>query len=196
MKRLLLLSVLLAAGGVALAQDHDDDDDGPGERREVEVIKMKGPGGGPGGDGPGRRGRPDMEDDDEGGEGGGRRPMKGGMRRMMMMKEHGGGMGGRDMDPAMKEKFEKMHAAQEKLRALKGKFREKGADKAALKKEAKAAVGELFDAKLAMEQAMVDKMAEHLAEKKAKLAKRKDARDKLVNEKVEQLSGDAPGWDD
>lgn len=188
--------MLLAAGGVALAQEHDDDD-GPGERREVEVIKMKGPGGGPGG-GPGRRGRPEM-DDEEGGDDEGGRPMHGGMRRMMMMKEHhgmGGGHGGKDMDPAMKEKMEKMHAAQEKLREIKGKMREKGADKAALKKEAKAAVGELFDAKLAMEQAMVDKMSEHLAEKKAKLAKRKEAREKLVQEKVDQLSGDAPGWDD
>jgi hypothetical protein len=193
MKRILLLSALLTLGSAA-AWAQDKDDDGPGEKREVEVIKA-GPGHG--------HAHQDMDDDDEDGPGerggGPKGGPGGGMRRMMIMKEHmgGGGVMGFEPDPAMKEKHEKVRAAERKLHELRRKLHDaKGAEKDALKKDAKAAVGELFDAKLAMEQGMLDKMSEHLAEKKAKLAKRKEAREKLVQEKTDQLTGDAAGWDD
>lgn len=182
--RHLLLPLALLCLALPVRADEHDHDDGP-EEREVEVrVRKGGPGGGPG---------MDMDDDGPMGRRGG------GMRRMFMSKEHHGvgrGMKG-EPDPAMKEKHEKLRAAQEKVRGLKKKLRDaKESEKAALKKDVKAAVGELFDAKLAMEQAMVDKMAEHLKEKKDRLAKRKEAREKLVQEKADELTGDAPSWDD
>lgn len=121
-----------------------------------------------------------------------------GMGRMMMpMGRRGGRQGGHEMDPAMKEKRETLRAAEEKVRGLAKSLRKaKEPEKAALKTQARAALGELFDARLAMEQAMTDKMAEHLAEKKAKLAKKKAAKERLINERLEKLSGDAPDWDD
>lgn len=187
MKRFLLPLALLCLALPVRADDHDDEDKhvvveergdgghGPRERR----YRVKGAEGGGG----------DMDDGGPMGRRGG------GMRGMFMSKEHHGGK--REMDPAMKAKREKLQAASEKVRELKRKLRDaKDSEKAALKKDAKAAVGELFDAKLAMEQAMIDKMAENLSEKKAKLAKRKEAREKLVQEKTDQLTGDAPSWDD
>lgn len=189
MKRAILLCAALS---LSVAVHAEDEEPGPGETREVEVIR--GPrghgGGGPAGE---MGGDEDLERGPMGERGGAR-----GMRRMMMPKEHmrGGGFG-REMDPAMKERMEKLRAAEESLREVKIKLRSaKDSEKAALKKEARAALGEVFDAKLAVEQAMVDKMAEHLAEKKAKLAKRKAAREKLIDEKLDQLSGDSPSWDD
>ena len=184
MKPLLILSALLCLAVVPVRADDHDDDDGPGEAREVEVIR--GPRGGGGGDGPGRR----MRDDDDDG------PRGGGMGGKHGRGGHKGGFG-REMDPAMKERMEKMRAAQDKVRELTQKLRKaKDSEKAALKKDARVALGELFDARLAMEQSMVDKMSEHLAEKKEKLAKKKAAKDKLVDEKLDKLTGDAPSWDD
>lgn len=181
MRHLLLPLALLCLALPVRADHHDGDDDGP-EEREVEVRVRKGGGGG---------GGPGMDDDGPMGRHGS------GMRRMFMSKEHHG-MGGKgEPDPAMKARHEKLRGAQEKLRELKRKLHDaKESEKAALKKDVKSAVGELFDAKLAMEEAMVDKMAEHLKQKKDKLAKRKEARDKLVQERADQLTGDAPSWDD
>ena len=181
MKRSLLLLALLCLAFPVRADDHDDD--GP-EDQEVEVRVKKG------GGGPGRGGRGREKDDDG--------PMGrrgGGMRRIFMSNEHHAQ--GVPDDPALKEAREKLKTANEKVRALRPKLRDaKESEKAALRKEAKAAVGELFDAKLAMEQAMLDRMSKHLSQKKDKLAKRKEAREKLVQEKTDQLTGDAPSWDD
>jgi len=65
------------------------------------------------------------------------------------------------------------------------------------KAEAKKAVAELFDAKLALDTAMVSKMEKHLAEAKEKLAKRKAARERLIDEKAARVVGDGDdAWDD
>ncbi len=186
-RKVFMLSLLCAFAALPVrADDHEDEDE---DEVRVEVIK------GRSGGGPGKWVQKDEDDDGEGRGGRGPRggPM-GGMKRMMITKER---MSGREIDPAMKERHEKMRAAKIKVHEVAQKLRKaKDAEKPALKKEAKAAVGELFDARQAMEQSMLDKMSEHLAEKKAKLEKRKAAREKLVDEKVEQLSGDAPSWDD
>lgn len=185
MKRTLLLLSLLCLAFPVRAQGHDEDDDGP-EEREVEVrVKKGGPGGGP------MRGGPQGGDED--GPFGRNRGRA--MRRIFMSNEHNAH--GVSDDPALKEAREKHKAAQEKIHALRPKIRDaKEADKPALRKDAKAAVGELFDAKLAMEGAMLERMSKHLAQKKDKLAKRKEAREKLVQERADQLMGDAPSWDD
>lgn len=180
---LLLLSLLCLAFPVR-ADDHDDEDV---EEREVEVrVKRSGPRGGHG------QGGPQSVGDESGPFGRGRGRA---MKRIFMSPEHNAH--GVPDDPALKEAREKLRAAQEKLSALRPKIRDaKDADKPALRKDAKAAVGELFDAKLAMESAMLERMGKHLAQKKEKLAKRKEAREKLVQEKTDQILGDAPSWDD
>lgn len=187
MRKIAWLALLLAVAALPVrAQGQDDEDDGF-EEREVEVrVKKGGPRGGPG------RGGPQGPGDEDGPFARGRgRAMK---RIFMPAEHHAHGM---PDDPALKEAREKYKAAQEKLSALRPKIRDaKDADKPALRKDAKAAVGELFDAKLAMESAMLERMGKHLAQKKEKLAKRKEAREKLVQEKTDQLMGDAPSWDD
>lgn len=187
LRKTIMLSLLCSLAAMPVrADEHEDEDE---DEVRVEVIKARS------GGGPEKGVRRERDDDDE--ERGGRGPHggpMGGMKRMMISKER---MSGREMDPAMKESHEKVRAAKIKLHDLGQKLRKaKDAEKPALKKEAKAAVGELFDARQSMEQAMVEKMTEHLAEKKAKLEKRKAAREKLIDEKVDQMAGDAPSWDD
>ena len=112
---------------------------------------------------------------------------------------HGGpGFMGRGApDPEMKEKHEKYRDAAMKVRELGHKLAKEGGDKAAAKAEAKKAVAELFDAKLALDTAMVSKMEKHLAEAKEKLAKRKAARERLIDEKAARVVGDGDdAWDD
>lgn len=175
MKPLLLLAAALCLSAVPVRADDHDEEDGTQAEQEVETIR-----GGPRGDDDAPRGR-----------------MGGGMGRMTPRGRMGKRGGEPEPDPAMKEKFEAMQAAQDKVRELTKKLRKaKDSEKAALKKDAKAALERLFDARLAMEQSMVDKMSEHLAEKKEKLAKKKAAKDKLIEERLDKLTGDAPSWDD
>jgi hypothetical protein len=197
MKRTLLLLSLLCLAFPVRAQGPDDDDDGP-EEREVEVrVKRGGPGGGPGRGGPGRDGP--RRGDEEGGGGGEGGPFGGGrgrgMKHIFFSNEHHAG--GIPEDPTVKDAYAKLKAAQEKVEKLKPRIRDaKEADKPALRKDVKAAVGEVFDAKLGVELAMWERMNKHLSQKKAKLDKRKEAREKLVQEKADQLMGDTPSWDD
>lgn len=103
----------------------------------------------------------------------------------------------REQDQAMKERFLKVREAEEKVREVKRKFvGAKDSEKAGLKAEAKAALGELFDARLAMDQAALERMDKKVAERRAKLAKKKAAREKLIEQRAERLAGDAPDWDD
>lgn len=192
MKRSLLTVLLCALAGPASSQDQVLVDDQPAEEvRQVEVIKIAGH----------KKPAAELDEDDEmhevehiRGKGlphdrGG--PMRG-MRRMMITKERH-----HEADPAMKERFLKVREAEEKVRAMKRKLvGAKDAEKAGLKAEAKAALGELFDARLAMDQAALERMEEKIAERRAKLAKKKAAREKLIDEKAEEISGDDPGWDD
>jgi hypothetical protein len=172
-----------------------EDDDGP-EEREVEVRVKKGaPGGGPG-RGPGRDG-PRRGDEEGGGDQDGPfgRGRGRGMKRIFFSNEHH--TQGIPEDPTVKDAYAKLKAAQEKLNGLRPKIRDaKEADKPALRKDVKAAVGEVFDAKMGVELAMWERMNKHLTQKKAKLDKRKEAREKLVQEKADQLMGDTPSWDD
>ncbi len=188
MKHLFLLAALCLAVSPVHADDHDDDEDGPYERPGIAEE----------GSGPKDSHFRRRDDDDERGRRGSRGEGGGGrMGREKGGEGRRGGFGGGHIDSAMKEKFEKTRAAHEKVRELTKKLRQaKESEKPALKKEARAALSELFDARLAMEQSMVDKMSEHLAEKKEKLAKKKAAKDKLVDEKLDKLAGDAPSWDD
>jgi hypothetical protein len=121
----------------------------------------------------------DKEESDEGGMRMGGREGKGGRR------DRG------DNSPEMKGKFEKVRALEKKSRDLSRKMR-KGSDaeKAAAKNEARKTVGELFDAKLAMETAMLEKLEKHAAELKEKIAKKKSSREKAIEARLDRMSGE------
>lgn len=119
---------------------------------------------------------------------------------------HHEGMGGREgrdgphgphgMDPETKEKLDKMRDLEMKARDLAMSLR-KGSDaeKTAAKSELKKTIGELFDAKLALETAMLANMEKNVAELKAKIAKKKSSREKAVERRFMRMSGDGDEWD-
>ncbi len=163
---ILTLAVILSAGGAATALAEEIET----ERVIVERSERAGESGEPG-DGPrrrpGREGRPDGEGR-FGREGRGRPPL----------------------DPEMKEKHEAYREAQEKVRELARGG--KSADKAAVRK----AVAELFDAKLAVDSAMLSQMEKRAAQMREKLAKRKASRERLIDEKAARVLGESDDdWD-
>lgn len=145
----------------------------------------------------------DCVDCDKGGDrergGGGDRERGGGGDR-----ERGGGPGGpggrmgggHEKDPEMEAKFQKMRDVQRQLMELHRKISQsKESEKAALKPEARKLIGELLDAKLAMETGMLAKMEKHMAEMKEKIAKKKSNRDKLIDSKLSKIMGEGDDWD-
>lgn len=104
---------------------------------------------------------------------------------------------GREADPELREKHEKYREAMKKVRQVGSRVADsKDADKGAGKAEARKAVAELFDAKLALDSAMIAKMEKHVAQAREKLAKRKSNRERLIDEKTARVVGDADDdWD-
>jgi hypothetical protein len=174
----LALAAALAAGWAALPLAARAEDDGrDGDEETIEVRKRV------------HRDDGDREDDREGG----RRERREGM----------GGREGRDgprgphgMDPETKEKLDKMRDLEMKARDLAMSLR-KGTDaeKAAAKSELRKMIGELFDAKLALETAMLANMERNVAELKAKIAKKKSSREKAIERRFMRMSGDGDEWD-
>ncbi|MDD5301681.1 MAG: hypothetical protein PHS14_01120 [Elusimicrobia bacterium] len=118
-------------------------------------------------------------------------------REGMVGREPGEGpRGPRDMDPEMKEKFEKTRELELKTREI-SKVLRQGSDseKAAAKADLRKTLGELFDAKLAMETAMLAKMEKHVAELRAKIAKKKSSREKAIESRFVRMSGEGDDWD-
>lgn len=153
--------------------------DGDGEETTVEVRKHVRHADRDGGD----------ERDDE--REGGRRERPEGMGG-----REGRGGGPHGMDPEMKEKFSKMRELERKLHDLaKGLRSGTDAEKAAAKTEARKVLGDLFDAKLALETAMLEKMEKHAAELKAKIAKKKGSREKAIDSRLARMSGEGDDWD-
>ena len=137
------------------------------------------------------------EDDDRDG---GEETVEGGKRER---REGMGGREGRDgprgphgMDPETKEKLDKMRDLEMKARDLAMSLR-KGTDaeKAAAKSELKKTIGELFDAKLALETAMLANLERNVTELKAKIAKKKSSREKAIERRFMRMSGDGDEWD-
>ncbi|MBI4059814.1 MAG: hypothetical protein HY403_00130 [Elusimicrobia bacterium] len=136
---------------------------------------------------------PAVSADDYGGERGGRNERREGMEargdRKGPRDPHGG-------DPAMREKFEKMQELEQKIREIARSMRQgSDSEKAAAKAEARKALGELFDAKLAMEKAMLEKMEKHAAELKAKIARKASSREKAIESRLARMSGEGDDWD-
>ena len=64
-----------------------------------------------------------------------------------------------------------------------------------MKPEVRKLIGELLDAKLAMETAMLAKMEKRLAEAKEKIAKKKSNREKMIDSKLSRVMGEGDDWD-
>lgn len=158
------------------ARAQDDDRDGEEETIEVRKRMRRGDGGGDRERGPRER-----------------RDGREGPRGMGEEREGPRGMGGRD--PEMREKMEKLRELEEKTRDLAKTVRQ-GADaeKAAAKTELRKVLGELFDAKLAMDEAMLVKLEKHAAEVKARIAKKKSSRDKAIENRLSRMTGEGDDW--
>lgn len=111
-------------------------------------------------------------------------------------RERREGMGGPHGDPKVREKFEAMRGLEKKVREISRNMRRgSDAEKAAAKTEARKALGEMFDAKLALEEAMLEKMEKHTAELKAKIAKKKSGREKAIENRLARMSNEDDDWD-
>ncbi|UPT74049.1 MAG: hypothetical protein M0D55_19860 [Elusimicrobiota bacterium] len=185
---MLMLAVLLAGPwAAARAEDHDRDDEervavdkgergdhdedswggrGRREEREIEVrVDEK------------RRERRGDRDGERGGPRGGP-----------------GGFGRGGEDPETREKHAKYREAEKRVREI---ARRAGGGKAdaAVKTEARKAVSDLFDAKLALDTAMLAKMEKMVAERREKIAKRKSEKERLVDQKTARILGEGDDWD-
>lgn len=136
--------------------------------------------------------------DDRGGRGGDRGGDRGGPRDRRgggAIRESGDGHHD-EQDPEMRDKLDKMRELETKCHDLSATVRSgTDAEKAAAKPELRKAIGELFDAKLALETTMLARMEKHAAELKAKLAKRKATREKAIETRFLRMSGDGDEWD-
>lgn len=97
----------------------------------------------------------------------------------------------RPPDPELKEKFAAIKAAEEKVHAAAPKLKEGSeVQKSAARTEARKALGELFDAKLALQEFELDRLEKRTAELKAKIARKKLSREKAVDERLAKMGGD------
>lgn len=176
----LVLAAALAAVWAALPLAARAEEGGKdGDEETIEVRK--------------RVHRDDREEDGGEREGGPREHREGmGGREGMPGR---GGPGGPHDDPEMKAKFEKMRELEQKVRELaKGLRQGSDPEKAAAKVEVRKTLGDLYDAKLAMETAMLEKMEKHTAELRAKIAKKKGSREKAIDSRLARMSGDGDEW--
>lgn len=153
----------------------DDDDYDDGGRETIEIRKRVHHG----------------DEDGDGERDGGRRERREGMGG----REGRGGRMGMGGDPAMREKLDKVRELERKVHGLaKGLTQGSEAEKAAAKTEARKALGELYDAKLALEVAMLEKMEKHAAELRAKIAKKKSGKEKAVENRLTRMTGEGDDW--
>ena len=145
--------------------------------------------------------RTDRDDRDGGDEregGGDRGGERGGERGSERRGPRGSGPGWMKdgMDAELRAKFDKVRALEGKIRDLGGKLsKAPETEKAAGKAEARKIVGELFDAKLDLDLAILTKTEKHVAEMKDKLAKRKENRERVIESRVARLTGEGDDWD-
>lgn len=146
-------------------------DNRPAEKRTIEIRTRVGQDGG--------EGEGDREEHRDGPRGG---------------RRDGGR--GENQDPEMQEKLEKMRVLEEKAQAEALSLREgTDAEKAAAKAALRKTIGELFDAKLSLETAMLARMEKHVAELKARIGRKKSSREKAIETRFLRMSGEGDEWD-
>lgn len=170
----LALAAALAAAWTALPVFARAQEDGD-EKETIEIRR--------------RAHHDDREDDGERDDRGGRHERRGGMGGH---QGHGGRMGS---DPAMRENLDKVRELERKVHGLaKGLTQGSDPEKAAAKAEARKALGELYDAKLALEVAMLEKMEKRAVELKARIAKKKTGREKAIDSRLSRMTGEGDDW--
>lgn len=98
---------------------------------------------------------------------------------------------GRPQDPELKAKIEAVKAAEEKVRAVAPRLRDGSeTEKSSARTEARRALGELFDAKLAMQEFELDRLEKRSAELKAKIERKRSSREKAIDERLDKMGGD------
>lgn len=102
----------------------------------------------------------------------------------------------REMDPELRTKLDKIRELEMKAHDLALNLR-KGTDaeNASAKSELRKTIGELFDAKMTLETAILARMEKQVAEMKTKLAKRKTSREKAIESRFVRMSGEGDEWD-
>lgn len=102
----------------------------------------------------------------------------------------------REMDPELRTKLDKIRELEMKAHDLALNLR-KGTDaeNASAKSELRKTIGELFDAKMTLETAILARMERQVAEMKTKLAKRKTSREKAIESRFVRMSGEGDEWD-
>ncbi len=178
----LALAAALAAVWAALplaVRAHDDDHDGEEETVEIRKRVRRDDG-----DGSAREDGPRHEE-------GQRREMGPRREGREGAREHD-----RDQDPEVSAKLEKLRELGKQVRELTKTMRQgTDAEKASAKTEARKVLGEMFDTKLALDSAMLQRVEKHAAELKAKIARKKAAREKAIETRLSGLSGESDDWD-
>lgn len=100
-----------------------------------------------------------------------------------------------DQDPALEKSVVRMLALEYETRELGLAYEKAGAsDKAKIKGELKKGLSELFDLRLGHQEFRVKRMEKDLARLKAQIEKRKSSKAKLVEGRLEQMTGEAVTW--
>lgn len=108
------------------------------------------------------------------------------MREMRPMLKH----------PEAREMLARNMKSELMVRKLAHVYRQgEGKDKEAAKKELRAALAEQFDAKLAAHETRIQHMSKEIERLKEKIQKRKGLKDKLVEKRLNELTGDEESWD-
>jgi hypothetical protein len=103
---------------------------------------------------------------------------------------------GPEGDPDMRTKLDKMRDLDMKVReAAKSLHKGTDSEKAAAKVEVRKALGDLFDARLVLDEAVLANMEKHIVELKTKIARKKTSREKAIESRLARMNGEADEWD-
>jgi hypothetical protein len=122
--------------------------------------------------------------------------MSQGMTNQAMNSGGFGPWGARGPDAETAAKLKKAEELEKKTVDMGVKLRDADpASQPAAKAELRKTVGELFDVKLAIAESIQQAAEKRAAALKARLEKRKAAREEFINKKVDRIAGDDDDWD-
>lgn len=104
-------------------------------------------------------------------------------------------MAKRDQDPTLEKNAVRMLALEYETRELSLAYEKaKDSEKPKIKAELKKGLSELFDLRLGYQEVRVKRMEKDLARLKSQIEKRKSSKAKLVEGRLEQMTGEAMTW--
>ncbi len=129
--------------------------------------------------------------------GGGERPMGQMGDRRPMGRQNGDDQRGKwrrmkELDPETMKRIKKIQAIEKECKKLAMQYRKAKTDeeKQKIKKELEAAVSKLFDLRILIQQKGVERLEKRLQELKDLLAKRVQAREEVIDRRLDQLTGE------